>query len=364
MKKYLYIDDEGNPQKVSGFTNQSLVFSTETHKDNWEDQIKYIRSLEDETDGILLDLRLNDFPNQNQRIACFGGTSLAQEIRTWQKERTFKNLPIVLFSANDKKSLDHTAKDLFDICIDKSSVNFKTIPIFRNKMLALAEGYKRINERPAANDYLGIERNEIDPVLLSELEELKDEPTHILARFIISELLMKQGLLINEFVLAARLGLDIEQSHDWQKLKEILCQKASYKGVFNEGWPRWWMYKIQDWWDEIAPSGLYLRSTSAAKRVEIIKKETGIKDLVPAEKIEKTRSDEYWTICAGCNRPLDPIDGLLVAGQDNLFSWQEPEYVSVEAALNRENKDEGWKDIAEIERDNFEILQNRYSQKK
>lgn len=364
MEKYLYIDDEGNPQKVSGFTNQSLVFSTVTHKDNWEEQIKYVRSLEDEIDGLLLDLRLNDLPNQNRKNACFGGTALAQEIRTWQKEKSFKNLPIVLYSANDKESLDNTARDLFDICIEKSSVNIKTIPKYSNQLLALAEGYKSLKSCPAIKDYLGVDKNEIDSVLISELEKLKDEPVHVLAKFIISELLMKQGLLINEFVLAARLGLDIERSHDWQKLKEILCRKASYKGVFNEGWPRWWMYKIQDWWDEIAPGGLYLRSTSAAKRVEIIIKETGLEGLVPAETIEKSRSDEYWTVCAGCNRPLDPIDGLLVAGQDNLYSWQEAEYVSVEAALNRENKDEGWKDIAEIERDNFEILQNRYSLKK
>ncbi len=106
-----------------------------------------------------------------------------------------------------------------------------------------------------------------------------------------------------------------------------------------------------------------MRSTPAKERVEIIKHATELRNLVAAEKINKADSEEFWTICKGCNRPLDPVDGLLIQGQDNLYSWQEPEYVSVEAALWRTNID-NWISVADVEKERYEELKTLYSRKK
>ena len=82
-----------------------------------------------------------------------------------------------------------------------------------------------------------------------------------------------------------------------------------------------------------------------------------------AERIDKAISDEFWTICKGYNRPLDPVDGLLIQGQDNLYSWQDSEYVSVDAALWRKNID-NWIGVADVERERYEELKVMYSRKK
>lgn len=363
MVKYLYIDDEGDSQKIDGFRlDQKLDFETEQHCDNWEQQIKHLRLKADDLDGLLLDLRLDDTPNANQKKASYRGTALAQEIRTLQKEKSLKHFPIVLFSANDKVSLDNTGRDLFDLCIEKDAVNVESFPVYANQILALAEGYKFLSKNLQTDAYLGVEIEELDSSFVRELKNREDEPVHILSKFIVDELLMKQGLLIDEFVLAARLGIDIN-SQDWSSLLELLKPKASYQGIFHEGWPRWWMHKIQEWWNSLAEDNVFLKSTSASERVRIIIEKTGLMNLMPAVRIKSSRSEEYWTICKGHNRPLDPIDGLLITGQDNLYSWQEPEYVSVDAALRRINKTQ-WKDIAEIEQENFNILKRVFSKKK
>lgn len=362
MAKYLYIDDEGDSHKIEGFIiDQKLSFKTEQHRDNWEQQIKHLKSNVVDFDGLLLDLKLDDTPNENQKRACFRGTALAQEIRTLQKEKSIKYFPIVLFSANDKVSLDITGQDLFDLCIEKGAITVESFLLYANQLFALAEGYKFLSKNIQTDAYLGVKIEELDSSFVRELKNREDEPAHILSKFIIDELLMKQGLLIDEFVLAARLGIDIN-SQDWSSLIELLKPVASYQGVFHEGWPRWWMHKIQEWWKSFAPKNVYLRSTSASERVRIIKEKTGFSNLIPAARIEKSRSEEYWTICKGHNRPLDPLDGLLIIGQDNLYSWQEPEYVSVDAALYRFNKAQ-WKDIAEIERDHFDVLKKIFSKK-
>ena len=44
---------------------------------------------------------------------------------------------------------------------------------------------------------------------------------------------------------------------------------------------------------------------------------------------------------------------------DNLYPWQEPMYVSIDAALKRKNKTL-WGEIAEIEKSYFDQLKIRY----
>ena len=173
---------------------------------------------------------------------------------------------------------------------------------------------------------------------------------------------MKQGLLVDEDVLAARLGIDKSQSEDWDKLLEYLSS-TKYQGVYCNGWPRWWMSLVDQWWEETIKSDIFLRSTPAKDRVDKIKKITKLTQLTVAERIDKATSDEFWTICKGYNRPLDPIDGLLIQGQDNLYSWQEPEYISIDAALWRKNID-NWISVADVEREKYEELKLMYSRKK
>ena len=120
--KYFYIDDDPKSQnKVEGFENENLSIVAMQHKDSWEEQFRFLKEKEGDFDGLILDLKLDGLPNSNDKWANFRGTSLAQEIRTRQKEGVLKPFPIVLFSTNDKtqQALEKTGMDLFDIFIDK-----------------------------------------------------------------------------------------------------------------------------------------------------------------------------------------------------------------------------------------------------
>lgn len=364
--KYFYIDDDPNSQnKVQGFTNKALSIVAMQHKDSWGEQLNFLKEKETDFDGIILDLKLDDLPNANNIRADFRGTSLAQEIRTRQKEGLLKYFPIILFSANDKtqQALEKSGMDLFDIYIDKSKIDGNAFSTFSPQLVEMSNGYKQLSDFSLSiMDIFKVEESQIDSRFISEFNDAKKSPVHIQSRFLITEFLNKQGPLVNEEVLAARLGIDKNQSGDWNALLESLSS-VKYKGVFCNGWSRWWMHLVEQWWNETIKSDTFLRSTPAKVRVEKIKQVTQLNQLVEAKKIDKANSDEFWTICKGYNRPLDPVDGLLIQGQDNLYSWQEPEYVSVDAALWRKNID-NWIGVADVEKERYETLKTLYSRKK
>ncbi len=363
-RNYIYIDDdklENSQAKVRGFNSKHLNVCAEQHKGTWEAQLSYIQKNAPKIDGLILDLGLCDLPNSNSERAEFRGTSLAQEIRTRQKGVILKSFPIVLFSANDKlqELLETTGADLFDLCIDKDSICVEIFDELSSKLYALAEGYKILadNNHQAPDilsNILKVNNKDIDERLISELNKLIGSPTHSLAHFIIHEVLEHKGVLINTSTLAARLGIDVEKSDDWSQLLKIL-DIAKYKGVFCEGWIRWWMPAIEDWWSTYI-SNDNLRSMSAKNRVSLLKEKLNLSELQAACPIDRAESDAFWTICQGYKRPIDTTDGLLIDGQENLYPWQEPEYVSLDAALKRRNIAE-WKNVSVIERDFLAELQ-------
>ena len=128
--------------------------------------------------------------------------------------------------------------------------------------------------------------------------------------------------------------------------------------MFSDAWDRWWMHKLNDWWQNIEEKNT-LASLDARDRVEILKERFGLQKLVVAEPIEKSSSYRYWTVCQGFERPLDPREGLRIDEKDPL-PWQETRYISVEAALERIKRDEGIK-IHPMERDRFNDIKESLS---
>lgn len=358
--KYYYIDDEGTLKGVvEGL--QSEMVDVSYHKPNvaWNDEILFFEQEHESIDGLMLDLRLEDGINGIE----YKGSTLAQEIRTRQKEGKMRSFPIVLFSANSKlqESLDKTAKDLFDFIQEKGKLDSPdSIKNFRNSLLSLSCGYQYL---------CGLDVKTVESILHLDIENIRDarfvttfneqlkQPIHNIAKFVISEMLAKQGLLISEEILAARMGIDINKSEDWSSFLEKIDQ-TKYRGVFSDYWIRWWMPLIEKWWNEISPND-YLRSLSAIERVEIIKKATGLDKIISIEKTEKSNSNAFWTICKGTGVPIDTMDGLLLINQDNLYPWQDKEYVSIDEVLEETNKSE-WIDVASSEKTRLEKLKNIY----
>ena len=365
MINYIYIDDDSvqrSQDKVSGFLTPDLKISATQHQGDWESQLEYIRTSINANDGLLLDLGLNDLPNEQHKRANFRGTALAQEIRTRQKEGLLKNIPIILFSAHDKLEslLESTGSDLFDICIDKESVNPNVFEIYSQQLISLANGYVAAESKDIKT-ILGDYPEDIDARFLSKLENITNHPPHVLIRFILNELIKSEGILIDESTLAARLGIDISKSAEWDNVI-LELSTCRYTGVLGDGWPRWWMSKVKTWWNEHI-SEEPLRTMGALKRVVLLKEKLGIENLVEATKIDKAQSEDFWTICVGHKRPIDTIDGLIIKGQDNLYPWQEPKYVSIDAALRRTNIDD-WRGVATSEISYLEKLKQKYSKRR
>jgi hypothetical protein len=124
-------------------------------------------------------------------------------------------------------------------------------------LISLASGYMVIldfvlrNKSIKMDLLLNISQIYLD-VRIQEYFKSKAHTVHELARFILRDLIGRPGLLIEEIRLAARLGIDVENSSDWAKLLNLL-EEYKYTGPFNQAWPRWWAYGIEkEWWPQIS----------------------------------------------------------------------------------------------------------------
>jgi hypothetical protein len=145
--------------------------------------------------------------------------------------------------------------------------------------------------------------------------------------------------LINEQLLAARLGVDIEGSPDWGKLLEKCAKDAAYSGLFGEAWPRWWMFKILNKWNELAPSNS-LQGMEAEDRVALLKKSFRLKNLAPAKPIGDGYSEKFWHVCKLFKSPISSRDAVQLSADRR--EWQDAAYSSLKAVLERKHIAEGY----------------------
>lgn len=372
--KYLYLDDE----------TQDVVrpFIRELERHGSDMTITHVSPLpyskqlpslyEQSFDGIILDLRLDEKINQEtSERAEYRAPTLAQEIRTRATEGVTKfEVPLVLWSTDEKlrKSYksDDTSHDLFDFkCIKDELAIPEKAEVVANKLHALALGYQEIakirskKRGPGSQLYkfLGFDEEPefLDSRLLGAFEG-KDSPipAHEYARFLLRDLLDQQGPLINEAVMAARLGID-QTSRDWSNLKDMLSV-ARYNGPFREGWPRWWTFLVERWWQNLDEKMPPLRQITAEERVKLIRAKTKFKKLEPAEPIQDSYDTRFWTICEVLEQPLDPKDGF-VLNQPDAKVWYDRLYVSVRAELSGQ-RHEGGLVIDPLEKSRIERLRD------
>lgn len=351
--KFYYIDNEEGPAQnyIRGFS-QTPDFKVELLKaSSMEGFMEAIRQTSD-LEGIIIDHKLNDLPLDNHYLK-FRGTTLAQEIRNRQMskepEYSLKDFPVVLLSAtiNIKEALDDTGKDLFDLVISKDALEVEDYSVWIHRLMDLCQGYKELRRTKSVGELLRIDSTQTDSRFVAYFQELLDKkPVHQVAMFLLRHFIEREGLLVTESVLAARLGVDREHSGDWKKVLAYFAE-AQYKGIFSGYQKMWWMKGIEKKWNEMNPSNL--RSLSASQKVEILKNTLSFKGVAAIQKADYADSDRFWTVCRGTEKPIDELDGLIVAGQDTLYPWEDYEYVSVYAALFSENREE-WVDIDEMEK--------------
>jgi len=319
--------------------------------------------------GLLVDLRLDMETDENGGRVPYRGPTLAQELRTRVAEGSIASpFPIVLWSIanNFKRSYwgEDTSHDLFDAVYGKDNEVLNEPLRVASEMKSLVNGYQALQMNTCEvrpTELLNLDTSDAGGVYTGFLDEfsiaLESRAFHQAARLVITQLIEPPGLLAQEALVAARLGVDISASaSNWIELKEQI-ENTRYSGPFFEGWSRWWWFKVEDWWSSLSEKQQNLRRISAAERVKFLNAKFGL-SLVEAQPTPGSEGSKFFTLCVATGRPLDPCDGLRVT-QLNRKPWHDTAYVSMEAALARVNKDR-WR-IDPIDRGRLDFAQKNRS---
>ncbi|OJV51676.1 MAG: hypothetical protein BGO31_00280 [Bacteroidetes bacterium 43-16] len=354
----IYIDDDQNSKiLVDGFNTTGLLNVTRIKPTSFEDQINELLDYGNTIQGIILDLKFDEDFSEDRK-AYYSATTLAQQIRTKVNEGDWKNeIPLILFTTQLKLdaafSGDTTSKKLFDIIFTKDKITDISL---QEKIYSIVDGYNLIKQnKPNFAKILDIDTIDILDQRIFPLNLLKADQgsnIHNYSKHILNELIERPGPLIDELYLAARLGVDIGLSNQWKDFINNELTGVKYTGIFNSAWDRWWMFKLNNWWENNIDKNP-IATLDARDRIEKLNSKFNY-NLVVAKPISKATSYRYWTICQGYDKPLDPREGLRINESEPL-PWQETKYISIDAAIERVKRKEGLK-INPIEKTRFENI--------
>ncbi len=369
MIKYLYIDDRKNGyQAIQNFLDKDkLTVQTVQPTEKIRDVLELLKKY----DGLIVDQQLDEDPIVNGTQCDYLGSTLAAQIRTKENEVFLTgediSIPIILYSANENapKTFVGLELDFFDFMIFKTEFNYKEfenkIPMYQAQMISLVNGYKKLKKSVSISAILNINNLDIiDNRFILELKRREKYTAHSKASFILNELIIKQGILIDEDILAVRLGIDKNKSKEgWVEVLASLKEfGAEYQGVFSDSWPRWWMPMVEKWWSEVIEGESYLQFLSASKRANIISQKLNIHIEAASAESKFSDSDDYWTVCDHSKEPLSIENGIMLSGQDNLYPWQDARYVSIMSALEESL------DVADFEKERLKYYQTILNQSK
>ncbi|TCF96438.1 hypothetical protein BZM26_37700 [Paraburkholderia strydomiana] len=162
---------------------------------------------------------------------------------------------------------------------------------------------------------------------------------HVAAGALTRNFIFPAGLLIDESLLALRLGVDSSLCEGaWSQVLEALPFK--YVGVGHSYFPRWWSRGLEDYWFERIDRELPLVSLTAPERIGRIEKALGIHGLVATELPPGSPGSYPWRFCTLCNEkdppqlfPIDSTDAVRLTLRSDLPIWVDPPYASLKYAL-------------------------------
>ncbi|HMQ46367.1 MAG TPA: hypothetical protein PKA00_01785 [Saprospiraceae bacterium] len=351
--RFLYIDDAAPDIRnatASGLSSSGFLIVTAEEPLAWDTRTSRILGNIAQIEGVILDWRLTEETNRTGvgvggTVVKYSAEALAQHLRFLATEGEIKDIPIVLCSANqgfkEYYRRDSTGHNLFDEVFEKNDFAEHHEIVVR-QLNCLAEAYKILQteqELSLESIFANPTNIEIDVRLAGNISTfLGNMVPHELIGFLQKEIIKKPGILINEDILAARLGIDKDASDEWNTLLEtVINPNLKYEGLLSDGWTRWWADGLIQWWKrDIHPTHPQLRA--AKQRVKLIKEKTGVQGLVPAEKLKFCAESEFWTVCVATKKPLATSEGLRVQ-VTNEQPWQDEQYVSLFAILERINHD-------------------------
>jgi hypothetical protein len=324
--KILYIDDQDTASRKSDL--EELGFEVITH-DPTNDFKAIELKVKDGIDALILDYKLTEGTGEQ---ACFDAPTIAQFVRTMHSVDGF-NIPIVLMSNQTNftnyYNNDYTSQDLFDFSTTKQDF-VSSNELFGQKLNSFIFAYQKIESNNSLIKSLDLKEGQttLHSRFVSEFDKLNNNHFKI-SSLIYDDLLCSVGLTIGRDILSARLGVS-QESEDFPQVLESL-KTASYTGVFSDIKQRWWMYKINKWWDEKITTETSMKRLNAEERIELLKSKLSLENLTPLTKTKHSLSSNFWTVCKFSKEALDPFDGIELL--KDYLPWQEKEYISIDSAL-------------------------------
>ena len=354
-KRYLLIDDEANSDAPAESYAEELIASSEgsltieSHRPaSIQEVLEFIAIAK--PDGLLLDVAFTNALTEKHIPLPYDGIALAQQIRTLQTRglrqgagTILREFPLVRFSKADVireyVSGDTTSEDLFDERIDKATIIDHSKAVAK-RLYSLAADYPAISEY-AADDksdgalarLLGCDQEFLSRVDARALLGLRraDAPAHVLSRYLTGPLLGRSGPIIDERLLAVRLGVDRDKSEDWPTILANLMP-AAYAGVFSQGYERWWMALVTEWWATQIDGEQALPRLGVSERVQAIRHKTGLTKLTPIGEHPDSPGTRFWYRCIRSKLPVDPAFGFPLMPEWGQETWHDVDYFCLEEA--------------------------------
>lgn len=265
---------------------------------------------------VALDYRLDEMATNLTAGHTFKGSGLAQLLRDEAISDPANDFAIVLIS-NDYKletyfAPDRTAHDLFDLVFAKEDVIAHRSRI-RQEIVALGNAYTflRTLEQPyEPMTLLNATESEYPRVQVQEITTAVSDASapHIVAKFILYNIIKRPGLLLDDADAAALLGIEVSSLD--AIVPTLVDSGILYDGIFADGWRRWWPNRLEDWGE--AALGSPLLDLTAQERSDALAARFDL-TLVAAPSPWTGRCDEYVAFaCCCCRRPTELRHSLAV----------------------------------------------------
>lgn len=281
----------------------------------------------------------NDTPVFGDRCDNGDIKSLGQSDLTVTKK--FKDIPLILLSSEFNLSSiykrDKTSHDLFDMFFTKSD-SPENSALMSEKIYSVANAYKVINsvcnEGKDRKALFSIDGDEELIFVLSNQEIqhaiAKTDVPHLIAGFILKQIIQKTGILYSDKDIAAKLGLSLDDL-DEKIISFFDDNGCRYKGVFSDGWRRWWACKT----DAALENLLDARpiKLSAVERVQAINRKLDLSLQPFRSKWNGSDSEKYMFSCACCQLPTE-IRHSVTVFEPKKYTFQQQRRICWDCLVN------------------------------
>jgi hypothetical protein len=299
------------------------------------------------TAGVLMDVDLSAVAGEHGT-----GLGIAQDLRAKQKSGDVEEYPIVRFARREPvaKNIggDPASNDLFDLRIDKNEATAD-----RQSVQIRLRGARQVYDDLSAREHL--DQDAIEAVLGLDKEKLelwshaglharladgREAAVHVAAGTLMRGLMFLAGPLINDDLLAIRLGIDIRATGEsWHKLKGKFSE-FRFQGTAHSYFERWWARGLESWWMGASQGRSSLPALTISERVTVLSKLFGDGKFVPLQMPKGSAGDRPWRMCALSMEedepvvvPIDPSAAVRITSRSDLPPWADPLYAAFGSAL-------------------------------